>query len=165
MTPADYLADARRTVNPALSPRDRLWESAVGMVSESCELLVATSQVERIDELGDVCWYLASLCIVADYPFTPIWMVPHPKLPSRAMASNSILPAAGKLADHIKKHLAQGHPLDLDAYLYPLTSAILGDAWRLNRDIGQIFAANVAKRARRYPDGFTSAASVGRKEI
>jgi len=165
MTPADYLADARRTINPALSPRDRLWESAVGMATEAAELLGAETDHKRVKELGDVCWYIASFCDVTGTDFGVIWKAP-PLMPfSVTVSARDVVVTAGMLADHIKKHLTQGHDLSQSPYLLALISAVKGEAWRLNRDIGQIFAANVAKRARRYPDGFTSAASVGRKEI
>ena len=163
MTPATYQALAMRTANASLSQRDRLWEAAAGITAESCELLAAKTQVDRIKEIGDVCWYLASLCAVTCHPFTPIWMVPHPMPFSGDVSAKEVAINAGKLTDHLKKHLSHGHPLDLDAHMHPLAAAILGEAWYLHTEIGAIFAANVAKLRRRYPDGFSSAASMERE--
>ena len=74
---------------------------------------------------------------------------------------------AGEVIDLLKKHLYQGHKLDKDALMEEL-----GDiAWyiALACDIGgfslsNVLEKNIEKLRKRYPDGFTAEASVGRKE-
>lgn len=64
---------------------------------------------------------------------------------------------AGECIDILKKHLFQGHDLDVDHI-----AKELGDvAWYLaisahaiNYDLDSIMAANIAKLQARYPDGF-----------
>ena len=74
---------------------------------------------------------------------------------------------AGEVADLVKKHVAQGHPLDRARLI-----AEAGDvAWYLARlctalavPLSDVLRHNVDKLIERYPDGFTTAASIGRKE-
>jgi NTP pyrophosphatase (non-canonical NTP hydrolase) len=74
---------------------------------------------------------------------------------------------AGEFADCVKKHLHQGHPLDREklvrelgdcAWYLALACEVLGVTMQ---DVAEV---NVAKLAARYKDGFSHAASVGRKD-
>lgn len=72
---------------------------------------------------------------------------------------------AGEVADHVKKHLGQGHPLD-KAKL----SKELGDvlwycavlAGFLGIPLSAVAAQNIEKLRLRYPDGFCQARSMDR---
>lgn len=72
---------------------------------------------------------------------------------------------AGEVADSLKKMLFHGHPLDV-----PAVQDELGDVmWyvmflcdTLGFTLEEVMAANVRKRARRYPDGFTPERSIQR---
>jgi NTP pyrophosphatase (non-canonical NTP hydrolase) len=74
---------------------------------------------------------------------------------------------AGEVADMVKKHIAQGHPLDRERLILEA-----GDvAWYLARlctaldiSLSDVLRRNVDKLMERYPDGFTPQASIGRKE-
>lgn len=74
---------------------------------------------------------------------------------------------AGEVADLVKKHVAQGHPLDRERLVLEA-----GDvAWYLARlcsalevPLSVVLQRNIDKLIERYPDGFSSAASMGRKE-
>jgi NTP pyrophosphatase (non-canonical NTP hydrolase) len=69
MTLDEYQAAARRTINPALSERDRVLDAAAGLSEEAGEVLglvrkrvFQSSEIPRarlIEELGDVLWCLA----------------------------------------------------------------------------------------------------------
>jgi len=73
----------------------------------------------------------------------------------------------GEFAEHVKKHLFQGHPFDRD-----LARKELGDvAWYLARactaiggDLGEVLSENIAKLRARYPAGFTAEASRDRTD-
>jgi len=66
---SDYQTDASRTVNPALSPEDRLLDAAAGLAEEAGEVLARVrkhrfqqrtlDRDEIIIELGDALWCLA----------------------------------------------------------------------------------------------------------
>jgi len=74
---------------------------------------------------------------------------------------------AGEVADHVKKVLFQGHTLDVAK-----VSKELGDilwyiaeaAWALDLPMALIADENIAKLAKRYPEGFTVERSVNRAE-
>ena len=74
---------------------------------------------------------------------------------------------AGEVADLVKKHVAQGHPLDRERLILEA-----GDvAWYLARlctaldvSLSDVLQRNVDKLIARYPDGFTPQASIERKE-
>lgn len=74
---------------------------------------------------------------------------------------------AGEFADRVKKHYAQGHPLDTDKLAEELGDicwyvALACDA--LGFALGDVMQANVDKLLRRYPAKFSTEASINRKE-
>ena len=71
MTFKEYQEQARRTQNPALSPREQLEHALWGLsaeVGEVCGLHQKTHQGHALDgsslrkEIGDVLWMIAELC-------------------------------------------------------------------------------------------------------
>ena len=74
---------------------------------------------------------------------------------------------AGEAIDLVKKHLAQGHPLDREKLI-----GELGDiAWYLAEtatvlevDLETVLARNIEKLKRRYPEGFATERSLDRKD-
>ncbi|HEX6121886.1 MAG TPA: nucleoside triphosphate pyrophosphohydrolase family protein [Ktedonobacterales bacterium] len=72
---------------------------------------------------------------------------------------------AGEVADLVKKHVAQGHPIEREKLLEEA-----GDiAWYLARlcaaldaRLGDVLQANIEKLWRRYPEGFSTEASLRR---
>lgn len=74
---------------------------------------------------------------------------------------------AGEVADAIKKVVFHGHELDtgrLAAELGDVLWYVAVLAADLRLDLGEIMAANVAKLRARYPDGFTQADSIARRD-
>ena len=74
---------------------------------------------------------------------------------------------SGEVIDHVKKHLAQGHPLDK-----AVMAKELGDvAWylaecatALGLTLEDVCQGNINKLRARYPEGFSTARSINRKE-
>ena len=74
---------------------------------------------------------------------------------------------AGEVADMIKKHLHQGHPMDRDKFIKEL-----GDlAWYLalgctviGEPMENVLQANIDKLLKRYPDGFDPERNMNRAE-
>ena len=94
----------------------------------------------------------------------------NPGLSKRDILINSVMGLcgeSGEAIDIVKKHLHQGHELDKAAL-----AKELGDiAWylaeaatALDADLDEIFAGNIEKLRRRYPEGFDSEKSIHRKE-
>ena len=64
---------------------------------------------------------------------------------------------SGEAIDLVKKHLAQGHPLDREALLKELGDVawyLAETAWALDADLESVLAGNIEKLRRRYPEGF-----------
>lgn len=88
----------------------------------------------------------------------------HDRLLMGALGLNG---ESGEVADHLKKHLFQGHDLD-KAFL----AKELGDiAWYLavaadgiDMSLSDVLALNLAKLNRRYPAGFTAESSRNRDD-
>jgi NTP pyrophosphatase (non-canonical NTP hydrolase) len=83
------------------------------------------------------------------------------------MTALGLMGEAGECGEAIKKHVYHGHPLDREALAKEIGDvlwyvAMLADSCDL--DLGSIAAGNIAKLRARYPEGFSSAASLGRSE-
>lgn len=84
-----------------------------------------------------------------------------------AVACMGLAGESGELIDLLKKHIGHGHPLDRDK-----VKDELGDILWYAAEIATIFGLqlddvalhNVSKLARRYPQGFSTEASINRKE-
>jgi NTP pyrophosphatase (non-canonical NTP hydrolase) len=91
-------------------------------------------------------------------------------LKSEDLVLNGILGLCGEtgeVSDHIKKHLFQGHELDVDKVINELGDvcwyiAILAKG--LNIDLKTVMKRNIDKLMKRYPDGFKVSNSVHRKD-
>ena len=75
---------------------------------------------------------------------------------------------SGEAIDIVKKHLAQGHELDkekLAKELGDIAWYLAETATALDLNLEDIFAANIEKLKKRYPEGFDSARSIHRQEM
>jgi NTP pyrophosphatase (non-canonical NTP hydrolase) len=82
-----------------------------------------------------------------------------------AVAAMGLAGESGELIDHLKKHLGHGHAIDRDY----LRKEIGDTLWYLaevctccNLSLDDAAQGNVAKLRKRYPEGFSSAASQAR---
>lgn len=72
---------------------------------------------------------------------------------------------SGEAIDIVKKHLAQGHPLDKEALVKELGDIawyLAETAYALNVSLDDVFTGNIEKLRARYPDGFSSLKSQNR---
>ena len=94
----------------------------------------------------------------------------NPELTPKDVLINGVMGLcgeSGEAIDLVKKHLAQGHPLDREAL-----ARELGDiAWYLAEtahaigyDLETILSMNIEKLRARYPEGFNPQASINRNE-
>jgi NTP pyrophosphatase (non-canonical NTP hydrolase) len=84
-----------------------------------------------------------------------------------AMTALGLVGEAGECSEAIKKHLFHHHPLDQTALAKELGDVLwyltmLADACDL--DLGAIAEQNIAKLRARYPDGFSTRASLDRRD-
>lgn len=74
---------------------------------------------------------------------------------------------AGEAIDLVKKHLAQGHPLDREKLVKELGDVawyLAETAYALDVPLEEVLKGNVAKLKERYPQGFETEKSMNRKE-
>ena len=74
---------------------------------------------------------------------------------------------SGEVADLVKKHLFQGHDLDLDHVakeLGDISWYLAVGAYAIGLDLESIFRMNKEKLKARYPDGFSADRSLHRAE-
>lgn len=73
---------------------------------------------------------------------------------------------AGEVAEHIKKHLGHGHPLDTEEIREELGDVLWYVAVLSNElfiDLNEVAEKNIQKLGQRYPGGFSQDASLNRK--
>ena len=74
---------------------------------------------------------------------------------------------SGEAIDLVKKHLAQGHPLDREALARELGDVawyLAETAHAIGYDLETVLSMNVEKLRARYPGGFDTAASLNRED-
>ena len=84
-----------------------------------------------------------------------------------ANAALGLTGEAGEVAEHVKKHLFHGTPLDRDAVVKELGDClwyIAALAGTVGVSLSEIGERNIDKLRRRYPDGFSHEASRNRTE-
>jgi NTP pyrophosphatase (non-canonical NTP hydrolase) len=120
-----------------------------------------------IKELGDVLWYTAQLSERLGVKLSAI--APECISATSMTIANtpSLIVSVGKINDHIKKHIGQGHELNAGYLMRRLTDA-LAELMRLARSVdvtlSEVFTKNIERLAARYPDGFSVESSVNRSE-
>ena len=74
---------------------------------------------------------------------------------------------SGEAIDIVKKHLAQGHPLDrekLAKELGDIAWYLAETAYAIGYPLEEILQMNIDKLKARYPEGFSSENSINRQE-
>lgn len=155
----EYLQKAARTAGTFESKRMALAYWTLGIVGEIDEFSEAyVSKDDCGKEAGDVLWYVAlmqreSEAEVSFHRFPP--------------GSRDAGIQAARLAEHVKKNLGHGKPLDI-AYVSELLSgiaqSIVEDINACNLTLEQVLEANIKKLEERYPHGFSVQASLNRPE-
>ena len=94
----------------------------------------------------------------------------NPELSKKDVLINSVMGLcgeSGEAIDVVKKWLAHGHELDkehLKKELGDIAWYLAEAATALDMDLEDILQANIDKLKRRYPEGFSTACSVNRRE-
>lgn len=75
---------------------------------------------------------------------------------------------SGEAIDIVKKHLAQGHPLDREKLIKELGDVawyLAETAYALEVPLEEVLQRNIEKLRERYPEGFSSERSMDRPEV
>jgi len=92
----------------------------------------------------------------------------NPALQEKEILINGVMGLcgeAGEAIDLVKKHLAQGHPLDRERLAQELGDVawyLAETAHAIGYSLNDIFAKNIEKLKKRYPDGFEESRSLAR---
>ena len=92
----------------------------------------------------------------------------NPELNKKDVLINGVMGLcgeAGEAIDIVKKHLAQGHDLNRDALIKELGDIawyLAETATALDVSLEEVFAGNIEKLRRRYPEGFDTEHSLNR---
>ena len=93
----------------------------------------------------------------------------NPKLSKKDVLINGVMGLcgeSGEAIDIVKKHLAQGHPLDREGLIKELGDVawyLAETAYALDVSLEEVFQRNIDKLKARYPEGFDARRSVERK--
>ena len=94
----------------------------------------------------------------------------NPNLSKKDILINGVMGLcgeAGEAIDIVKKHLAQGHPLDREKLLKELGDVawyLAETAYALDVDLETVLVRNIEKLKARYPQGFDQSRSIHRHE-
>lgn len=94
----------------------------------------------------------------------------NPKLEKQDVLINGVMGLcgeAGETIDLVKKHLAQGHPLDTEQLAEELGDVawyLAETAYAIGYDLETVLARNIDKLRARYPEGFSRERSLQREE-
>lgn len=75
---------------------------------------------------------------------------------------------SGEAIDTVKKHLAQGHPLDREKLIKELGDVawyLAETAYALEVPLEEVLQRNIEKLRERYPEGFSTERSMDRPEV
>lgn len=160
----EYGSLAFRTANQSLSDDQLLANGAMGLAGEAIELvheITLNNAAEVRKESGDVLWYVALISRIAG-----VKTLEFPPAPSMMINTNVLLIAVGNTVDHIKKHLYQGHELQvlfLESQLMDILVYISVIAKWNSTTIVEIADGNIDKLVKRFPEGFAAERSINRK--
>ncbi len=94
----------------------------------------------------------------------------NPELGEKDVLINGVMGLcgeSGEVIDIVKKHLAQGHPLDKDKLAKELGDVawyLAETAYAIGFPLEDILRMNIEKLKARYPEGFSSEKSMRRDE-
>lgn len=156
----EYITLAMRTESvdkfAALDPR--VLHATYGIVTEVGELLLMTDDVNFVEEVGDICWYLAIVCDHWGVTFDELAL-----LADDQMAQDDprvLLLCATDMMDLVKR--ASFYGKELDEVRFVRLAATLYVSLAKMTDIERAKGLNIAKLKKRYPDGFDTLAATVR---
>lgn len=139
----------------------------LGLAGEAGELLEVVGDKEKsIKELGDVTWYMATLAHKIEMKLGDVALRTSAVLAARPPV-NGLVISSSKVADHIKKVVGHGHALDKDLVVYRLAEILVYCdmfAEQHGFELELALQKNIDKLRARYPQGFSSEASINRKD-
>jgi NTP pyrophosphatase (non-canonical NTP hydrolase) len=161
---SEYQQAARRTMSDA-EPHDKnILGCTLGLLDEADEWYYAEPE-ERAGEAGDLLWYVAA---VATLHNIDLGTLPEPAPAKWHRVRDEVHRRAGKIGGRVKKETFHGHPHEPETMRAHLATLLANlKRWCLDADttLERVAVANIAKLARRYPQGFSTADSIRRVDV
>lgn len=125
----------------------RILHAAMGITTETVELIETTGQANTIEELGDIFWYLAIMDDAINF---------YP-LAFELSVDQTALTLAGDIVNYVKRHIFYGKTLELEllrsaaARFY---NCLVLDINKEGLNLEEVWEANIAKLEKRYPNKY-----------
>lgn len=169
----EYIEKAIRTESLDLFKVDnpRILHAVVGINTETGELLLADGDINEVEEVGDILWYIAVFAHEIEASFDELELLGRMEIDEQDLnidAIQTLLQMACDCLDLQKRALFYGVPLDevklarkIGVILILLRKGLEGDGYTLE----QAMEANIAKLTKRYPGKFTTEAAINRDVV
>ncbi len=163
---AEYIPLAIRTEcdRSSCNEQHRLLHAAMGAMTESIELTFYRSKRNLVEELGDICWYMA---IALDALGRKTILERPRDIGSHSKRSSILVISAESaiLLDTMKKNIFYGKQYDREDYAAScevIIHWIQQICFKQKFLFEDVLAANIRKLRVRYPDKFTDESAVNR---
>jgi len=160
-----YIAQAMRTNSTSTglyAVHPDLLHAALGMCDEHFEYTSARSWLNAVEELGDLCWFIALAAHALDCdPFADSdgFLRFNPEAPL-------LFDAVAEFVGAVKKNYAYGKPLDMARLRWLLSAMVSRIAaiceTQAERTLDDVLAANIEKLRVRFPEKFDEALAIDR---
>lgn len=165
----DYIPLAIRTESPketGLSRKHtRLLHAAIGVATETAELVQADTDQNQVEELGDAAWYLAAATDAIGAQSLTISSGGRENRVRAKELSRELHILSGDFLDQMKKLVFYGkepNEANLTMTVFNLWQTVANLSAAKGHDFGIVLEANIRKLRIRYPEKFTSEAAVNR---
>lgn len=160
MTFAEYIPLAVRTESPrsSCSEQNRLLHASIGSMTESVELMGFTDQSNLVEELGDICWYIAIALDTLKPASLESKLVPMATGLTEKAAIRAICDESAVMLDSVKKWMFYGKQVDRVDFVASCNVVL-----HLIRELCNmrgiqfcdVLKANIRKLEVRYPEKFS----------
>lgn len=170
MTLDEYQVAAIRTMDSANRTREQnLVNCGLGLAGEAAELYSASVYTPEsvAKEMGDVLWYVAATARLLGVRMSEL-SIDNLPIEFGIYELAALFVHAGQAADVIKKHISHGHALDASRLRLELSYVLYymdATVWISGKSLAQISEMNIRKLEARYPNGFSTEASIARKDV
>lgn len=151
-------------------PNERLLHAAMGLCTETAELFEIDNEQHQLEELGDICWYLALGLDAIGHSFEAVPLLETEDFLNKVRGEDpgqALVIYSSDLLDMVKKQVFYGREIDatkaVDAFVMIKNVLIHGMvAIDLDYDIDAVVAANIKKLTARFPEKFSEDAANNR---
>lgn len=148
-------------------PPQRLLHAAMGLVTEVGEIYEINGETHLLEEVGDICWYLALGLDALGVNWDEVEILPEDDF-IKAVRGETVdqtrVILASELLDMLKKFIFYGREISTEKALATLVMLKNALHWGLvyseaNFSLEDVTEANMKKLKARYPDKFTEQAA------